>query len=325
VRLLGSENFEERENAVQELIKVGAPALEALRKASASTDAEVARLAKNCIQKIEHNVKVADWLRQVREGKEKERQEASGYLIRLGPQLDEVIPPLVELLDHPKNEVKEAVAYILETTGIKAKVALPKLLRILADNTPGTHNLRLRVIGILEQIGPSGRQGVPILLKILETEDWEMMACAAQGLAALGQDDPRVGPALLKALSHEDLRVKDVAAGALADLRKEHEKAVPAIMEILKTYPFRTEEDMKAKYAFVRHLGAYGPLAEPAIPYLIRVWKDERGDGMLREAAKMALVAVGPPAHKAIPGLKELGKTPSDYDFYELIKKLDRK
>jgi HEAT repeat protein len=325
VRLLGSETFEEREKAVQELIKVGAPALEPLRKASASTDAEVARLAKVCIPKIEHNVKVAGFLRQLRSDKQEDRLAGARGLCEMEKRVGEIVPALAELLDDPRIDVREATACVLYWAGPNAETALPKLLPILADNSPGTTALRWRVIIVLEEMGPPGRKGAPILLRILETEGPEMMHYAAHGLAILGQDEPGVGPALLKALSHEDICVKDSAAAALACLRKESEKTVPAIISILKTYPFRTSRDLETKCAFARHLGRYGPLAEQAVPYLIGVCKDDEVDDGLRLAAKEALIDIGAPAHKAIPGLKELGKHPSDRKFYELIDKLDRK
>ena len=324
IRQLGSEDFEEREQAAKHLIARGPVVLKLLIVPSRSPDHEVARLAKECIQKIEHNARVATWLHQIQAGKEENRQKASGQLILLGPQLAEVVPALVELLDDPRVQVRETIAYILASAGPKAEVALPKLLRILADKIPGTDHLRMRVMEVLEKIGPPGRKAVPILLQILESEGWEMKGYSAQGLAALGQDDPRVGPALLKAISHDDIRVKGSAVAALSWLRKEPEKVVPEIVQILKTYPFKPNE-MYIKRAFFRHLWNYGPLAEPAIPYLIEIWKDYKGDRTFQEDAKMVLVAIGPAAHKAIPGLKELGKNPSDFDFYELIKKLDGK
>jgi HEAT repeat protein len=325
VRQLGSEKFEDREQAAKDLIDIGAPALEAVRRAAASPDAEVARLAKECIETIEHNVKVAGLLRQLRSDMQEDRLAGARGLREMEKRVAEIVPALAEMLDDPRIEVREATAGVLYLAGPKAEMALPKLLRILADNSPGTTSLRWRVIIVLEKMGPPGRKGAPILLRILETEGPEMIHYAAHGLASLGQDEPRVGPALLKALSHEDISVKNSAAGALACLKKEPEKTVPAIVKILETYPFTTTGELQTKYSFVRSLRAYGSLAEPAIPYLIGVAKNPEGDNHLRGLAKNALINMGAPAHRAIPGLKELGKAPSDIKFYELIDKLDRK
>ncbi len=54
IEQLGSGNFTERENAAKELETIGAPALEALRKAAKSSDAEVRKRAKTILSKIDN-------------------------------------------------------------------------------------------------------------------------------------------------------------------------------------------------------------------------------------------------------------------------------
>src|ERR671931_2307711 len=56
VEQLGSGDFEEREKASKELDDIGAPALEALRKAAASEDAEVRHRAQDLVRKIERRI-----------------------------------------------------------------------------------------------------------------------------------------------------------------------------------------------------------------------------------------------------------------------------
>jgi HEAT repeat protein len=322
VRLLASENFEEREKAVQELIKVGTPALEALRRASASKDAEVARLAKASVQKIEHNAKVGGLLERIRSAKQEEREEGMIGLRAIAAELDDFVPALVATLDHPNIEVREAATLVLQYLGPKSEPALSKLLRLLGDNSPGTESLRFWVINALERMGPRGREAVPTLLRILETETPQMRMHAAQGLGKLGVDEPRVGPALLRALANEDIKVRFSSAAALATLRKEPQ-AVHIVIRILETYPFKKEE-MYLKEGFIRILGLFGPQAEPAIPYLIKVCRFD-GNPDVRGEAKLTLVQIGAPAFKAIPGLKELGDNPPEYEFYELIRKTTSK
>src|SRR5262245_44389584 len=52
---LGHKQFAERERAQKELSEMGDPALEPLRKAAASTDAEIASRAKECLPVLELN------------------------------------------------------------------------------------------------------------------------------------------------------------------------------------------------------------------------------------------------------------------------------
>jgi RNA polymerase sigma factor (sigma-70 family) len=63
IEQLGSESFQERESAVKELDKIGAPALKALRDAAKSEDPEVKRRAASLVVKIERRQASADILR----------------------------------------------------------------------------------------------------------------------------------------------------------------------------------------------------------------------------------------------------------------------
>src|SRR5205085_3560474 len=57
VRRLGSESFRVRKRATEELIRIGAQALQPLRTAAESKDPEVARRAKECLASIEQSGK----------------------------------------------------------------------------------------------------------------------------------------------------------------------------------------------------------------------------------------------------------------------------
>src|SRR5262249_30321458 len=56
IERLGNNNFEEREKASRELEGIGAPALEALRKATQNTDIEVKNRALDLVAKIEKQI-----------------------------------------------------------------------------------------------------------------------------------------------------------------------------------------------------------------------------------------------------------------------------
>ena len=189
------------------------------------------------------------------------------------------------------------------------KMALPKLLGILKDKTQGTNDLRMSVMNVLEKIGRPARKAVPILLQILATEEPEMQKYAADSLGKLGEKDALVGPALLKAArENKNWNVQYSAIWSLARLRQEPEKGVATIVQILKSRTFgNTLEEAKREMALMRCLSEYGPEAAPAIPFLVQVIKDdERNVFGLRKAALEVLIRVGPAAHEAIPGLKEL-------------------
>jgi hypothetical protein len=58
IEQMGSGTFSEREKATKELAAIGPPALEALRKAAKSDDAEVRKRAKELIPKIERQAEI---------------------------------------------------------------------------------------------------------------------------------------------------------------------------------------------------------------------------------------------------------------------------
>src|SRR5205814_9077475 len=63
IRQLGSDNFQQREQASKDLISLGEPALTALRLAAKGTDADVARRATACITQIERNLRIVVLIR----------------------------------------------------------------------------------------------------------------------------------------------------------------------------------------------------------------------------------------------------------------------
>jgi HEAT repeat protein len=325
-RLLGSEQFDEREKAAKELVEIGAPGLEVLRRAATSPDAEIARRAKECVQRIELNVKVGIYLRQLRSTDNEERLKAVRELSGIGRELRTVLPSLVELLDDPDIQVKEYAVIVLGGIGPEAESALPKLLGILKEKGSGTSDLRLRVMQVLKPLGPSGRKGVPILIEILETDTPQMQEYAAHTLGKIGQENPRVGSALLKAVSQTgNWEVQYSAAFSLAQLRMEGEKAVPAILKMLRTRAFDTHEEESRERTLVFCLGLYGSQAAPAIPYLVGVVKDEKRRVSLRENALEVLIQIGPMAHEAVPGLKDLKGRVTSRVLEEITEQLNQK
>jgi tetratricopeptide (TPR) repeat protein len=73
IEQLGSPKFSEREEASQQLQKIGQPTLDALRKAAESKDAEVRRRAKELVRIISPDVREAPWEKLLNEGINEER------------------------------------------------------------------------------------------------------------------------------------------------------------------------------------------------------------------------------------------------------------
>jgi hypothetical protein len=88
VKKLGSDSFEEREGATKELDAIGAPALEALKKATKSDDAEIQKRADELVKIIEKRVETA-----------------------------RLLAPTMIQLKYKDTSVKEAVADLAKKTG----------------------------------------------------------------------------------------------------------------------------------------------------------------------------------------------------------------
>ncbi len=302
VRLLGSENFVEREESVKELIEIGAPALDALRHAAASMDPEIARRAASCIPDIKRNERamaLADGLR----GKSaKERCGAADSLYEMGPGACKAIPALIAALNDEESEVRVRVVYALGAIGPAAEPALLSLIRLLKDKKAGDE-VRWPVAMNLAKFGPNARQAVPVLLEILETEDALMKIGAIDALGNLGQDDPRVVPALIKALDHPHSSVHRGAAGALARLAREPDKAVSVLMRFIAKH--KAEPELSDSRAYViRLLGRFRSRAKPAVAMLVEIAKDEKEHSDVRENAVEALGRIGRDAREALPALR---------------------
>ena len=295
IRQLGAEDFEKREQAVKQLIARGQAVMGALEEASRSKDPELARRARECILGIdpdyEFRPQVLAWIKQLRSSDDMVRASASNSLIKLGPKLKPFVPAVAEILKDPNPDVRMKTVCLLRGAGPIAEKALPELLSILKDRTTETNNLRLEVMNALENMGPPGRQAIPIFLQILEEEEPLMQKCAMYSLVELGREDPRVEPALWKAYSQSknwDVQYKAVCY--LARLRKAPEKVIPAILRMLRSHSFKGAEGENDERGLILSLGEFGPLAEPAIPYLIQVIKDERrNESMLANALNVLI------------------------------------
>lgn len=112
VKQLGDRRFRTRQEAQQELMKIGRPAVPALRTALRSRDAEVRKLAREVLEKVQSSI---DYLiDELKDGKVTAIKDAADTLQRLGPKAKKAVPELVKLLKHKNEDVRDAVASALE-------------------------------------------------------------------------------------------------------------------------------------------------------------------------------------------------------------------
>jgi HEAT repeat protein len=313
IRQLGARRFAERERAAKDLIEIGAPALEPLRKATKDPDAEIARRATECIPAIELNIKVAGLAAGLRGEHPEERIKAANALMRLGESARGAVPDLVRALDDADTKVRVRVIVALWNIGPDSKPAIPTLIAFLKDKQ-AHEDLRWSSATCLGYIGPAAAEAAPLLLDMLATEGPRLRRAAVNGLRGIGDADERVIPALIKVLDDADSGLAIEAAGALGDIGKRPDTVVPALVRLLKKNladPKESDQERITRRANNRRgliwvLRAFGAGGAPAVPILMEIVKDEWEAPEMRVSAIRALAWIGPKAKEAIPALEPL-------------------
>ena len=266
------------------------------------------------------------------------KSKAADYIERLGPVVAEEPDPGLALakkwprglkdegklfrsesvrkcmdgLNDADYHVRRAAAWALYEKGAAAAPAARLLAAQLKDA-----EVRMPALRALEAIGPEAYAVVPEIRKLLLHRDAYIRLGATYALGGiagaapwLAQDEAepakRLSPAQVKTVA-EALRlpfaddkhwVARPAACALARMGAAAEPALPEAIELLnRPYNLYTWGDP----GMVRRvIAAIGPEAAPAVPALLRIVKDKKGDA---PTEIKALAAIGPAAEEAVPVL----------------------
>lgn len=255
-------------------------------------------------------------------------ETAASVLGNFGPEVDGIIPALVEMLK--KDETRRVGLAGLGSLGPRASSAAPEAMTILEDSSyylelllpfvariatqseelvprilpylveksPYTE-VSLKAGALLRQVSPeAGRAAVPGLIEHLASEDDKTRSCAAAALAGLGPDAQAAIPDLTNSLADPYVWTRIYAVKALGEIGPPANSAVPELIELVD----------------LSQPGAAERSAEPlvrrnAVEALIRLGKG-------REDAESALLraAADPDSEvrrKALFGIVELGVDPS--------------
>lgn len=232
------------------------------------------------------------------------RQLAIRSLAKMQGDAAEALPTLERLLGDPQVKIRfEAVAAIVAVQ--KDPRSLSSVLgTVLSDKSPDVRAAAIRALG---DLGESGSQNVPHLLKLLEdpagrwhfyTPDMAMpypvRHDAARALAGMGKD-ARVALAKLREMMTDDSDplVCIAAAFAIAKL----DNAPKDAMEYLIAAVQDDEEGTRGPQAAAELLGKLGPKAHAALPALGDALKHP--ESMVRIHAVVAIAAISPETAEA--------------------------
>jgi hypothetical protein len=131
-----------------------------------------------------------------------ECQKALWILGKLGPQAEEAVPVLIDLLRQSKDsELRAAVIRTLPAMGQRAQAALSALLEAATDS----HNdNRSAVAAVLPQIARNAEEILPCLERLLSDPSWRVCESAASSLSSMNRLPKRSVPGLLTLLARQE-------------------------------------------------------------------------------------------------------------------------
>lgn len=210
--------------------------------------------------------------------------------------------------------------------------AVPGHVEALKSPDPSA---RKKAADMLAQIGPEARAATPTLLQVAKDPEREVRAVAVMALGETSQGTQDAIPELTVSIIDEDAAVRAAAAHSLAEIwrmsashrnptgrgqpaepRREGRgnsaqnppgKLVPPYVALAqKAVPVLTsalaDPDTHVRACAAEALAETGPLAEPAVPSLIKLLQNDE-DHDVRLQATLALHNIGPGAKAAVPVL----------------------
>lgn len=213
-----------------------------------------------------------------------DRKSAVMALEKLGPEAQEAIPALVQVLGDETPDVRRRAVRALGDIGPEA---IPALTLALRDEDP-----RIRKYAIWE-LGKIGPEAVPALTELLRDGDPEIRRHAVWALGDIGREGV---PALIRALEDENPEVRWAAAWTLGEVGPKAAEAVPALIQTLR------DEGPEVRRASAWALGAIGVRETAVVAALIQTLIADE-DPTARRLAAWALGALQPDWREGVPAL----------------------
>ena len=215
------------------------------------------------------------------------------------------VPGLVKQLDSDDPAKVAAAIRELGELGVKAKPALPSLIRLFADDRddssgmawgpPNTRTLSGLASSAVVDIG---KISVPYLVKSLENDDSKISIVTADTLGHLGREAEEAVPALVRACDNVEPEVRRNAVIALRLIQSRLETAVPQLRKMA------TEDtDEWVRHDVAKTLAALDDPGREIVETLCLMLKDPSPE--VRGAVARALGKIGSHAATTVPHLVE--------------------
>lgn len=245
------------------------------------------------------------------------------------------LPHLRRLTRH--HDLGWQAARVLGVIGSDAAAALPELIALL--RRPTSLNVTNAALA-LGRLGAAAQQAAPDLIDVLtgapDPALDDSRKFAARALGEIGPGASAAIPALLNAMKDADPMLRADAALACWRIGGRPETVLPILENnVIQHLDDKLLPAVHAAHFSLDYLGTMGPAAAPLVPLLLRLLRHDRGGVRIKSARALyqierrhepvlpvllhelrtgdaysllfdGLADIGPPAHQALPRLREL-------------------
>jgi HEAT repeat protein len=202
-----------------------------------------------------------------------QKNEALGVLVKIGPA---GLPVLTKILDDPDaKDLHLKVLEVLEGMGPSAKPAAPSLVKALAGNNEEVCEKATKMFGIL---GPAAKDSVPGLRKLLQSKKTDVRRHAADALGFIGPEANPALPDLIDLFKDENQTLRVVAVRAVSRIGKD---AVEPLSKALEN------PQEKVRLSAVEALAHLHEDAKPALPTLRQLAESDPSTEVRIEAGQL--------------------------------------
>jgi HEAT repeat protein len=211
-------------------------------------------------------------IRKLTDGDTDTRQPVLGELGKIGRW---AVPGLISILKNDEPVVRQYAAMALARIGPEAENAVPTLIEVLEERNNDTEVRRL-VATALGMIGPNAKAGISVLTNRLQDreEDGEVRGAAAQALGMIGPEAKVAVPALIESLKDNDSRIRGFALAALERIGPPPKAHIPTLLAALKDDDLEVRGDASLSIQnFVKaRLEQWRPLLSQSDTPVLRSW-----------------------------------------------------
>jgi HEAT repeat protein len=215
-------------SAANALYHIGADAIPALQSAATNQDPEVRSYAVETLSRLHCTNIIPTLLTRLRSPYPGHRAEAAQLLANFPDHAGVIAPALTEALDDPSPDVRYWAIRSLAPMGTPAKVAVPKLLKLITR----TSEINLQDVAYtLKQLDSD--RALAALTNNLASPDVDRRQKSVQALQMFGPGSATAVSALLKCFQDPDRDVRLIAAWPFTQFGEAAKSATPNLLASL--------------------------------------------------------------------------------------------